>query len=238
MKRKTLSVIIPAYNEEKTIDKVLEAVAKAEVSISKEVIIVNDGSTDSTKETVENFLKNSKYKKDIKFRLINKPNGGKGSAVKLGFKEATGDIVLIQDADLEYNPNEYQQLIEPILSGEHKVVYGSRQLNKKNKGYSTLSFYLGGLSVTLLTNLLYFSRLTDEPTCYKVFHSDVIKNIEIKGNKFEWEPEVTAKILKRGIKIHEVPISYFPRSFRDGKKINWRDGIQALWTLVKYRFKD
>jgi len=230
-----LSIIIPLYNEEKTIEEVLAAVSKAKVQAVKEIIIIDDGSTDASARKVKKFIARHK-KKGPEYLLISKPNGGKGSAVKAGIKRATGDIVLIQDADMEYDPNEYQILIDPIVQKKCKVVYGSRTLRKGNK-YSMLSFYLGGRLVTLVTNLLYFSRLTDEPTCYKVFAQEVISTLTIKGDKFEWEPEVTAKILKKGIKIYEVPISYFPRQKKEGKKINWRDGLHAIYTLFYWRFK-
>jgi len=176
-------------------------------------------------------------KSNIPYKLINKPNGGKGSAIRAGIKESTGDIIIIQDADLEYDPRDYSKLIRKIIDKKAMVVYGSRSLNKKNR-YSHLSFLLGGKIVTFFTNVLFFSNLTDEPTCYKVFRADVIKKIKIKGNKFDWEPEVTAKILKKGIKIHEVPISYKPRRIEEGKKINWIDGLQAIWTLFYWRFRN
>jgi glycosyltransferase involved in cell wall biosynthesis len=229
---KTLSIIIPVYNEEKTISKVLDLVLKARVNVKKEIIIIDDGSTDNSKKIISNYIKKSKK---VKFIFKSKKNGGKGSAVKEGIKLATGDVILIQDADLEYNPNEYQQLISPILNKDCKVVYGSRML-KKNKKYSSIPFYMGGILVTFITNILFNSKITDEPTCYKVFDTQLIKSIKIEGNGFEWEPEVTAKILKKGIKIKEVPISYYPRTIKEGKKINWKDGLKAILTLIKYRF--
>ncbi len=232
-----LSIIIPAYNEEETILETLQIVSQVKLSIEKEIIIVNDGSTDATGKILKEFMKNHKAQK-TKFVLVEKVNGGKGSAVKEGIKKSLGEIIIIQDADLEYNPNEYQSLINPILKKEAQVVYGSRRLKSSNKQYSGISFFLGGVLVTFVTNLLFGSKLTDEPTCYKVFDSKLIKSIQIEGNKFEWEPEVTAKILKMGIKIHELPISYHPRTKKEGKKINWRDGFQAISTLIKWRFRD
>lgn len=228
---------MPVYNEEKTILTVLDVVSKVKLSISKEILIINDGSTDDTPTLIKKFIKKFKSK-DTQIKLIEKANGGKGSAVKRGIKEATGEIIVIQDADMEYNPNEYQRIINPILNKKARVVYGSRRLKKSNKQYSGIAFYMGGILVTFFTNFLFNSRLTDEPTCYKTFDSKIIKNLEIKGNKFEWEPEVTAKILKKGIKIHEVPISYFPRHKSEGKKINWKDGIHAIFTLFYWRFKN
>ncbi|AIJ04902.1 glycosyl transferase family protein [Methanocaldococcus bathoardescens] len=231
---KKVSIIIPAYNEEKTIQKILKKVLDVELPLEKEIIVVNDGSTDKTKEIVEEFKKNHP---NGNIKLLNKKNGGKGSALKVGIKHSTGDIIIIQDADLEYDPNDYPKLIKPILEGKAKVVYGSR-LRKIGNKFSHLSFLIGGLGITLITNLLYFTFLTDEPTCYKVFHKelkDILINAE--GNKFDWEPEVTAKILRRGYKIYEVPISYYPRTLKEGKKIRWRDGVDAILTLLKWRFK-
>ncbi|MBS3088190.1 glycosyltransferase family 2 protein [Candidatus Pacearchaeota archaeon] len=232
-----LSVVMPVYNEEKTISQILDLVSKVKLTIDKEIIIIDDGSTDGTAKKVKEFIKNFKSK-TTKLKLIGKSNGGKGSAVKKGIKESTGDIIIIQDADMEYNPNEYQEVINPILSKKAEVVYGSRRLKKSNKQYSGFAFYAGGVLVTFFTNFLYGSKLTDEPTCYKTFDSKLVKSLEIQGNKFEWEPEVTAKILKKGIKIHEVPISYYPRHKSDGKKINWKDGVQAIYTLFYWRFKE
>ncbi|MCQ6253888.1 glycosyltransferase family 2 protein [Methanocaldococcus sp.] len=231
---KKVSIVIPAYNEEKTIKKILEKILKVKLPLEKEIIVVNDGSTDRTKEIVEEFIKNHPNEN---IKLINKKNEGKGSALKVGIRHSTGDIIIIQDADLEYDPNDYLKLIKPILEGKAKVVYGSRLRNLKNK-YSHLSFLIGGLIITLITNILYFTFLTDEPTCYKVFHKelkDILINAE--GDKFDWEPEVTAKILRKGYKIYEVPINYYPRTLKEGKKIRWNDGVDAILTLLKWRFK-
>ncbi|OIO80956.1 glycosyl transferase [Candidatus Pacearchaeota archaeon CG1_02_32_132] len=227
-----LSIIIPCYNEMETLPKILDKVEKVKLKnkIKKEIILIDDFSSDGTREYIKN-LPNRFVK------ILHKKNRGKGGAVKSGILQATGEIIIIQDADLEYDPGDYNKVIYPILSGKADVVYGSRSL-KKDNAYSHLTFLLGGKLVTLVTNILFFSRLTDEPTCYKVFKSDIIKKIKINGEKFDWEPEITAKILKRGIKIREVPISYYPRKKDEGKKINWKDGIHAIWTLVKYRFKE
>jgi len=225
-----LSIVIPAYNEEKTIKELLGLVKKAKIGdIKKEIIVVDDGSIDNT-------LKILREIDEIKL-ISHKKNSGKGAATRTGIKHATGDIIIIQDADLEYNPDDYGKLIEPILQKKEKVVYGSRLLNKKKAKYSKFSFFVGGKIMTIATNLLYPSaKLTDEPTCYKVFRSDILKNIDLKCKRFEFCPEVTAKVLKKGIRIKEIPISYYPRSVKEGKKINWKDGLEGVWTLLKYRF--
>ncbi|MBA2859152.1 glycosyltransferase involved in cell wall biosynthesis [Methanococcus maripaludis] len=229
-----LSIIIPAYNEEKTILKTLEEVVAVKLPIDKEIVIVNDGSTDKTATIIENSIKKFP-ESDIKF--ISKKNGGKGSALKEGIRSSKGEIIIIQDADLEYDPKDYSKLITPILEKKVKVIYGSRIKNKENE-YSNISFLIGGIGVTLATNILYGIFLTDEPTCYKVFHSD-LKDILInaEGNGFEWEPEITAKIIRKGYKIKEVPIKYYPRTKKEGKKIKWFDGVKAVKTLLKWRFK-
>lgn len=231
---KKLSIVIPLYNEEKNIEKILDKILSVKLQLEKEINIVNDGSNDNSKEIVENYIKKHNNEN---INLYNKKNGGKGSALKLGFENSTGDILLIQDADLEYDPQDYPKLIKPIIDKKTEVVYGSRLRNKNNK-YSHWSFLIGGLGVTMATNILYISTLTDEPTCYKVFHKKW-KNIlsKAEGNQFEWEPEITAKILRKGHKILEVPINYYPRKKCDGKKINFIDGVYAITTLIKWRFK-
>ncbi len=228
-----LSVIIPCYNEVKCLPLILEKVrnVKLKEGIKKEIILIDDFSTDGTREKI----------KKINFpglkKVFHPKNMGKGAAVKSGIAASSGELIIIQDADLEYDPKDYNNLISPIIEKKALVVYGSRFLGSKTK-HSHFSFWIGGIMVTLTTNLLYFSSLTDEPTCYKTFKADVLKKINIEGDRFDWEPEITAKILKKGIKIAEVPISYYPRTKKEGKKINWRDGIDAIWTLVYWRFKD
>jgi glycosyltransferase involved in cell wall biosynthesis len=241
-----LSIIIPVYNEEKTVKELISIVKKVDTKdVSKELVVVDDGSKDNTVNILKNIT-------GIKL-IIHKKNAGKGAAVRTGIKHSTGDIIIIQDADLEYNPNDYYKLIKPIIDKKTKVVYGSRYLSaeqkrsnwliasnflkaKHTKAYFTA--YLGGRFLTFLANFLYRGNITDEPTCYKVFKADVLKSINLKCKRFEFCPEVTAKVLKKGYKIFEIPTPYKPRSFEEGKKINWKDGLEAIWTLIKYRFVD
>jgi glycosyltransferase involved in cell wall biosynthesis len=222
-----LSVIIPVYNEESTIDQVIDKVRLVDLPLDKEIIVVDDGSTDHTVEILE------RRQKDITFVHFSRINFGKGAAIRVGLTYVTGDIVIIQDADLELDPNEYKLLLEPILSGEARVVYGSRFL-KSNPNIPRRTI-LANRFLTWLTNLLYGARLTDMETAYKAFRAEVIRALPLKAHRFEFEPEVTAKLLKSGCRIKEVPVSYNPRTLEEGKKIGWRDGITALWTLVKYR---
>lgn len=231
-----LSIIIPAYNEEKTLLRIIEKIKKTKLplfegkKIEKEIILVDDCSDDGTREILKNIKE-----ENIKI-YYHKKNQGKGRAIRTGLEKAKGDMILIQDADLEYNPSDYGKLIEPILSKEAKVVYGSRILGENKT--SSLIFYFGGKVITFISNLLYNTKITDEPTCYKVFRADIIKNIELKSEGFEFCPEITAKVAKRKIKIKEVPISYNPRTKKQGKKIKIKDGIIAIWTLFKYKFRD
>ena len=234
-----LTIIIPAYNEEKTISKIIKRVKKAGIgSIKKEIIIVDDFSKDKTREILLK-LRDSSVK--IFFHEINK---GKGAAIRTGLQHATGDIILIQDADLEYNPEEYPKLLRPILEENVKVVYGSRLAaikslyNNRGKREMYALHYIGNVFLTLMTNLLFHSKITDMETGYKVFTREVIKNIKLRARRFDFEPEITAKILKNGYKIREVPINFAARSFDEGKKITWVDGIKALLYLIKYRFVD
>ncbi len=227
-----LSVIIPAYNEKKTILKILDKVEKVELpeNLEKEIIIIDDFSADGTREILKKLR--NKYKIFFQDR-----NYGKGAAVKAGIEEASGDFIIIQDADMEYNPDEYPRLLAPILNGEVEVVYGSRFLNKGNKTKYHL-FYLGNKFLSFLLSVLYGQRISDMETCYKVFCRDVIKSIDIKSNRFDFEPEATVKLIKAGHSIKEVPISYNGRSFSEGKKIGWRDGVAAIYILIKYKFID
>ena len=229
-----LSVIIPTYNEEKTIKKIIDKVKKVKLkNISKEIIVIDDCSKDSTRSILKSINNGS-----LKI-LFHKKNMGKGAAIKTGLKDSTGDIILIQDADLEYNPDEYEKLLKPIIEDKAKVVYGSR-LNAIRKNIKNMYkfHYIGNLFLTLITNLLYGAKITDMETGYKVFRREVIKGINIKARRFDFEPEITAKIIKSGYKIHEVPISFIGRKFEEGKKITWIDGIKAVYYLIKYRFAD
>jgi len=230
----TISVVIPAYNEEPTLATVLDKVAAVKMSLNMELLIVDDGSKDRTAEVAREWAARNAGGR-ISVNVISKENGGKGTAVRRGIEESTGEYVIIQDADLEYDPNDYPKLLEPILAGEAEVVYGSRITGPDKPG--SLKFYLGGRLVTLATNLLYWSHLTDEPTCYKLFRGDLIRGMPLECTGFEFCPEVTAKVLKRGLRIAEVPIRYFPRSIEEGKKIRSWDGVLALWELLKWRFR-
>ena len=222
-----LSVIIPVYNEEKTVGEILQKVKDVDLpNIEKEIIVVDDCSTDNTVEIIKNDP-------DIKV-VCHSSNQGKGAAIRTGLKSFSGDLLIIQDADLEYNPQEYEHLLTPIIEDKAPVVYGSR-FKGKSENMST-AHRLGNQFLTLVTSILYGTRLTDMETCYKLFTKEALEGINIKANRFDFEPEVTAKLLKKGLKITEVPISYTARDFDEGKKISWRDGTTALWTLVKYRF--
>ena len=237
-KKHKLSVVIPVYNEEKSVGLLLEKVAASSPGIPVEVIIVNDGSTDGSAEVIRQFLEKRSVKDpSLSFLYLEKPNGGKGSALKEGIAKSTGSIVIIQDADLEYDPADYVKCIRPIMEGKSKVVYGSREAENRNRFYSAPSFYLGGLVLSFWIDLLYNAALTDEPTCYKTFDGDLIRSLKVEGNKFEWEVEVTCKLLRLGFSIMEVPISYFPRKLDSGKKIRAKDGFQGLWTALKWRFR-
>ena len=223
-----LSIIMPVYNEKNTVRDVIDMVLAAPLTMEKELIVVDDGSTDGTTGVLKSLdIATVKV-------VLQGSNQGKGAAIRRGLLEATGDIVIIQDADTEYDPRDYQKLVDPILAGEAVVVYGSRQLGDNKFSYRR--FYFGGLFLSWLTNLLFRSKVTDEPTCYKVFRKDVLDSIELKCRRFEFCPEVTAKVLKKGIEIVERPIAYYPRSISEGKKIRWIDGVEAIWTLLRYRF--
>src|SRR3989338_1647600 len=232
-----LSIVIPVYNEESTIRKVLEKVIDAEVKgVKKEIIVVEDFSTDNTRKILKDILKLKKFQVNVFFH---DRNMGKGSAIRTGLKNAKGDIMLIQDADLEYNPEEYKKLLEPILKGESDVVYGTRiEYIKANIRRMNLIHFIGNLFLTYITNLLYKSNITDMETGYKVFRKKIIDGIKLKSKRFDFEPEITAKILKTGLKIHEIPVTFNARNFKEGKKITVLDGFKAAYCLVKFRFFD
>jgi glycosyltransferase involved in cell wall biosynthesis len=225
---KKLSVIVPVYNEQNTIDEILcriKAVALA--GWSKEIIVVDDGSTDRTKDVL------TSWEKQVSI-IYKEKNEGKGSVLSMAFGKATGDIILIQDADLEYCPKDYPVLLAPFDNPQVDVVYGSRFLGPH---LSTMFLYaLGNKFVTLVTNVLFNATITDMETGYKVFRRRVLDGMTIRSKRFDVEPELTAKVLKKGYQIYEVPISYYGRKFSEGKKLTWRDGVVALWTLIKYRF--
>jgi glycosyltransferase involved in cell wall biosynthesis len=224
-----LSVVMPVYNERETIEQIIPRVL--DVPVRKELIVVDDGSTDGTRDLL------TALEKQYPFRLIfQEKNGGKGSALRRGFQEATGDMVIIQDADLEYSPEEYPDLIELICQGRADVVYGSRFLGRHRVFLFT--HYAGNRLLTLITNVLYNTMLTDMETCYKVMRTEVLRSFTLESNGFGIEPELTAKIFKRGYRVYEVPITYDGRGYEEGKKITWRDGVVALWVLLKYRFSE
>ena len=225
-----LSVVVPVYNEKRTLEEILKRV-KA-VDIEKEIIVVDDGSTDGTREILKNIQEDG-----ISIYYHDK-NKGKGAALKTGFKHVSGDIVIIQDADLEYDPIEYPALIEPIKKGLADVVYGSRLSGGQPQRVYMFWHKLGNTFLTLLTNFLYNATLTDMETGYKVFKSGITKNLSIKSRGFSVEPEMTAKIFKRKYRVYEVPISYYGRTYEEGKKITWRQGFSAIWTLLWYRIFD
>ena len=226
-----LSIIIPAYNEEPTIKQLIDRVESVAYQVEHEIVIIDDGSQDKTWQSIVPEQASKRH-----FRLFqNCKNIGKGACVRQGISYASGDIIIIQDADLEYDPNDYIELIKPILNKKAKVVYGSRLLKPDHK-YPFSANLVATKLLSLLTNILYNTNITDEPTCYKVFKADVLKSINLKCERFEFCPEVTAKVRKKGYKIYELPIHYDPRTAEEGKKINWKDGVEAFWTLFKYRF--
>jgi glycosyltransferase involved in cell wall biosynthesis len=224
-----LSVIIPCYNELKTIDSIIEAVKNSPYS-NKEIIVVDDFSTDGTRDKLKEIEKRNGVDKVIYHQF----NQGKGAALRTGIKSATGDLVIIQDADLEYDPNEYDRLIEPIIQNKADVVFGSRFLG--SDAHRVLYFYhrLGNGFLTLLSNVFTNLNLTDMETCYKVFRREIIQSIEIEENRFGFEPEITAKLAKLHCRIYEVGISYYGRTYEEGKKIGWRDGVRAIYCILKY----
>jgi glycosyltransferase involved in cell wall biosynthesis len=240
---------MPVYNERTTLEEILSRVRAVDltinqagsnrllgdaISLEREIVIVDDGSTDGTREILDRWRKENPPDICIVFH---EKNGGKGAALRTGFQHASGDILIIQDADLEYDPRDYIKLLEPLLEGRAPVVYGSRFMGGPRAAMS-LSHTLGNKLLTIITNLLYGTSLSDMETCYKCFRRDVIQGMPLRSRRFEIEPEITAKLLKRGYTIYEAPISYNGRAFHEGKKISWQDGFSAIWTLTKYRFVD
>ena len=221
-----LSVVMPVYNERTTIDEIIRRVLAVPLRI--ELIVVDDGSKDGTADILDAL------QRELHFTLLRQANAGKGAALRRGFAAVTGDIVVIQDADLEYSPEEFPQLIELICQGKADVVYGSRFLGRHRA--FMFAHYVGNKFVTFATNVLYNTMLTDMETCYKAMRSDVLRSMVLKSNGFGIEPEITAKIFKRGYRVYEVPITYAGRGYQEGKKITWRAGFTALWVLLKYRF--
>ena len=224
-----LSVVMPAYNEQDTIEEIVGRVLA--VRLRTELIVVDDGSTDGTRDILTRLQAQHGFK-----LILQERNQGKGAAIRRGFAEVSGDIVVIQDADLEYSPEEYPDLIDLICQGRADVVYGSRFLGRHRVFLFT--HYLGNRFLTLLTNVLYNTMLSDMETCYKVMRADVLRSMTLRSDSFGIEPELTAKIFKRGYRVYEVPITYDGRGYDEGKKITWRDGFTALWVLLKYRFTE
>ena len=223
-----LSVVMPVYNERTTVDEIIRRVLAVPLRI--ELVVVDDGSDDGTKEILEQL------QCEPRFKLLRQKNAGKGAALRRGFAEVTGDLVVIQDADLEYSPEEYPQLIELICDDKADVVYGSRFLGRHRA--FMFAHYMGNKLVTFATNVLYNTMLTDMETCYKAMRIEVLRSMRLKSNGFGIEPEITAKIFKRGYRVYEVPITYAGRGYEQGKKITWRAGFGALCVLLKYRFTE
>ena len=221
-----LSVVMPVYNERTTIDEIVRRVLAVPLRI--ELIVVDDGSKDGTAEILDGL------QREMKFTLLRQTNAGKGAAIRRGFAAVTGDIVVIQDGDLEYSPEEFPQLIELVCQGKADVVYGSRFLGRHRA--FMFAHYVGNKFLTFATNILYNTMLTDMETCYKAMRVEVVRSMTLRSNGFGIEPELTAKIFKRGYRVYEVPITYAGRGYEQGKKITWRAGFGALWVLLKYRF--
>jgi len=227
-----LSVVVPVYNERGTVVEVLRRMRAVELpaGIESEIIVVDDGSTDGTRDVLRQLH-------DSTVRVVlHDTNRGKGAALRTGLEHATGEYVLVQDADLEYDPEDWPRLVQPVLRGKATVVYGSRFTGERRN--MLFLHWIGNRFLSLVTNVLYNTTLSDMETCYKLVDRRLLTDLQLRSDRFEIEPEITAKVLKRGIRIYEVPISYTGREYDEGKKITWRDGVSALWTLVRYRFRD
>jgi len=229
----SLSVVIPVYNEESTINQILNAVSTQD--LVTEIVIVDDCSKDNSAEKIKQTVDQlCSERSNLKVTFLqNEKNQGKGSSLRKGFQHTTGDVIVIQDADLEYNPQEYTALIRPIAEGQADVVYGSRFIGGTHR---VLYFwhYLGNKMLTLLSNMFSNLNLTDMETCYKMFRREILESIEFKSNRFGFEPEFTAKVARAGLRIYELPISYYGRTYNDGKKITWRDGLAAIYHIIRY----
>jgi glycosyltransferase involved in cell wall biosynthesis len=229
-----LSIVIPVYNEANTVDQLLGMVLQVNTGLATELIVVDDCSSDGTRAVLEK----AKEKYPNMTLLLHEKNQGKGAALRTGFAAATGDIVLVQDADLEYDPKEYPHLLQPILDGHADVVFGSRFLGGGAHRVVFFWHYVGNQVLTMLSNMMTNLNLTDMEVCYKVFKKEVLKGIVIRENRFGFEVEITAKVARKKCRIYEVPISYYGRDYAEGKKITWKDGFRALWCIVKYRLVD
>ena len=223
-----LSIIIPVFNEVKTLEEILKRV-KNQTHIDKEIILIDDYSTDGSRELIEN-----KLKFQVDKILLNEKNFGKGYSVRQGINSAEGDIILIQDADLEYSPSDYDKLINPILNNDADVVYGSRFIGSDEKRVLFFWHTIGNKFLTLLSNIFTNLNLTDMENCFKVFRSNIVKNIRLNENRFGFEPEITAKIAKKNLRIYEVGVKYYGRKYKDGKKITWKDGFSAIRCVIYY----
>ena len=227
-----ISILIPCYNEEKTIEKIINKILDLK-DLNLEIIIVDDNSTDSSRSIIDTKLKDKIHK-----LILNDNNYGKGYSIRKGIEAATGEVLIIQDADLEYDPKDYQKLLEPFILGVADVVYGSRFIGSDKKRVLYFWHTIGNKFLTLISNIFTNLNLTDMEVGYKVFKTDIIKKIDLKENRFGFEPEVTAKIAKKNLRIYEVGISYFGRKYVDGKKITWRDGFSAIRCILKYNLFD
>lgn len=229
-----LSVVMPVYNEIDTINEILQRVQDVEIGLEKEIIMVDDCSTDGTREILKEISNKGFPGTKVVFH---DKNGGKGMALRTGFQNVTGDITIIQDADLEYDPGDYPKLIKPIIEGKADVVYGSRFFGRKRPAGMAFSNYWANKILTIMSNLLTGFHITDMETCYKVMKSSILNDMKFESERFGIEPEITAKLAKRKVKLIEVPISFFGRAHGEGKKINWKDGISAIYQIFRFRFQ-